>query len=77
LVLFTDQLRYDGPRRRVDHDGNIIEQRTLPDGRVFEVVKNFPTAAGLNKTLGRIAENIEYKERPQEKSWTVIYTTKG
>jgi SAM-dependent methyltransferase len=76
LVLFTDQLRYDDPRRRVDDDGNIIEQRNLPDGRVFEVVKNFPTAAELTDALRTMADNVEYKERPQEKSWTVIYTTK-
>jgi len=76
LVLFTDQLPCEGPRRRVDADGNVIESRFLPDGRTFEVVKNFPTVAEITEALGTTADNIEYVERPQEKSWTVTYTTR-
>jgi len=76
-VLFTDQLRYDGPCRRVDADGNVIESRSLPDGRMFEVVKNFPTAAEVAEALGTMANNVEYVARTEEKSWTVTYTTRN
>lgn len=76
FVLFTDQLPYDDLRRRVDSDGNVIETRSLPDGRCFEVVKNFPTAEEVHDTLDSLAENVEYVSRPSEKSWTVTYTTK-
>lgn len=76
LVLFTDQLPYDGPRRRVDADGNIIESRSLPDGRTFEVVKNFPSETEVTEGLAKIADNIEYTARPEEKNWTVVYTTR-
>jgi len=74
LVLFADQLPYEGPQRRVDTDGNVIESRSLPNGRTFEVVKNSPTAAEMTEVLGPTAANIKYVERPQEKSWTVAYT---
>lgn len=75
LVLFTDQLPYDGVGRRVDDEGNIIESRSLPDGRTFEVVKNFPTASEIAYVLGGIAENIAYVAYSAEKHWTVTYTT--
>jgi SAM-dependent methyltransferase len=76
LVLFTDQLYYEGPKRRTDADGNIIETRSLPDGRTFEVVKNFPTDKEIREALGEMADKIEYIERPEEKTWTVTYTTR-
>lgn len=75
-VLFVDQLPYDGHTRRQDRDGNILEQRVLPDGRVFEIVKNFPTEEEVRHALAGIADNVEYVERPGENSWDVRYTVK-
>ena len=77
LVLFVDQLRYDGPRRRQDAEGNTLEARTLPDGRRFEIVKNFPSTEEVAEVLRDLADDVEVVERPAEKSWSVSYRTKG
>ena len=42
LVLFNDQLPYDGFYRKTDKAGNTLEQRILPNTRSFMIVKNFP-----------------------------------
>lgn len=77
FVLFRDQLPYDGPSRRTDAHGNTLEERSLPDGRTFEIVKNFPTEEDLRDTLAGIADHVEYIERPDEKSWSVTYTVRS
>lgn len=71
LVLFTDQLPGADFPRRIDADGNNIEYRSLQDGRIFEVVKNHPTATELAEVLGTVADQIKYVEHTHEKSWTV------
>lgn len=75
LVLFIDQLKYDHDFRRLDKNGNILEKRTLADGRQFEIVKNFPTEEEIHSELKGIARNIQYAVRRDEKSWSVLYYT--
>lgn len=77
LVLFVDQLPYDGHIRRRDSIGNTLEQRSLPDGRTFEIVKNFPREEDIRNALVGIADSVEYKERPDEKSWNVLYKVRA
>ena len=76
LVLFVDQLPYDGYIRKRDAEGNTLEQRVLPDERSFMIVKNFPTEREVVDALVGIADDIQYIERPDEKSWSVTYKTK-
>jgi SAM-dependent methyltransferase len=72
-VLFVDQLPYAGHIRRKDAAGNTIEDRLLPDGRSFEIVKNFPSEEDVRNVLTGIADNLKYTEQPEEGSWSVTY----
>jgi cyclopropane fatty-acyl-phospholipid synthase-like methyltransferase len=73
FVLFVDQLPYEGHSRRQDANGNTLERRSLPDGRTFEIVKNFPTEEDVRNALAGIGDNVVYVERPAERSWAVTY----
>lgn len=75
LVLFVDQLPYESQSRRSDPEGNLLEERTLPDGQTFEIVKNFPTEQELRGYLAGMANSIVYTEYPEQKYWTIAYNT--
>jgi ubiquinone/menaquinone biosynthesis C-methylase UbiE len=56
LVVFVDNRYVEGsnyPITRTDDEGNTYQRRTLENGTVHEVLKNFPTAAELRETLAR------------------------
>ena len=76
IVMFVDQLPYDGFIREKDAEGNTLEQRILPDGRSFMIVKNFPTEQEVIDALTGFADGIRYVERPDEKNWDVTYRTR-
>lgn len=76
LVMFVDQLRYEERVRKQDNEGNTLEQRVLPDGRSFMVVKNFPNKQEVTNILVDMADDIQYTERPEEKNWEVVYKTR-
>jgi demethylmenaquinone methyltransferase/2-methoxy-6-polyprenyl-1,4-benzoquinol methylase len=75
-VLFVDQLpdAYQAEGRHRAKTGDIVEMRTLPDGRTFRVIKNFPTDAEIRELLGDRAEDVNYREYPAEQSWWLSYT---
>lgn len=75
LVLFTDQMPYNGFVRAQDADGNILEQRVLPDCSRFMIVKNFPTQQDIMGYLKDIADDIRYTEFPKD-WWSVLYKKK-
>jgi protein-L-isoaspartate O-methyltransferase len=73
LVLFNDQLPYDGFYRKQDGEGNTIEQRILPNTRSFMIVKNFPDEKEITNALSGFAEDIRYSQPPHEDHWEVLY----
>ncbi|MCJ7605228.1 MAG: class I SAM-dependent methyltransferase [Dehalococcoidales bacterium] len=75
LVMFVDQLPYEGFIRTTDDGGNTLEVRELPDGRTFSIVKNFPAEQEIRDALADFAGDIRYTERPAEGNWEVVYTS--
>jgi cyclopropane fatty-acyl-phospholipid synthase-like methyltransferase len=76
-VVFVDILPQDHPDLvpyRRDDDGNLICRRSLPDGRTFDVVKNYPTEEELRHAIGSRGEGIDYREWSQLKRWLVTYS---
>jgi SAM-dependent methyltransferase len=77
IVVFADQLRYEWERRWSDGDGNTLEERALPDGSRWEIVKNFPSREEVAGALSGVAESVVYTEYPESQYWAVAYTTKA
>jgi SAM-dependent methyltransferase len=77
LVVFADQLRYDCPHRWEDQEGNLLEERVLPDGSRWEIVKNFPSEEELARELAGIAESVAYREYPGARYWALTYNTRA
>jgi protein-L-isoaspartate O-methyltransferase len=78
-VLFVDQLPSAGApvNQRVEASGDTTEVRQLSGGRAFRVVKNFPSKKDVTDALIGIATDIEYREFPEERSWSVSYRVAG
>ena len=77
IVVFADQLRYPWARRREDEEGNLLEERVLPDGSHWEIVKNFPTRREIVRQLAGIAESVVYEEYPEAGYWMLTYSTRA
>jgi SAM-dependent methyltransferase len=60
------------PLSRRDAHGNTYQQRTLDDGSVHEVLKNFPTRDEAIARLGPRARDAEWIEHTHY--WTLSYT---
>ncbi|MEN9544646.1 MAG: hypothetical protein RLZZ598_1479 [Pseudomonadota bacterium] len=59
------------PLTRRDTDGNTYQRRTLDDGSVHEVLKNFPSPEEAFAVLGPRARNAEWV--PHEHYWVLVY----
>ncbi len=61
------------PITRRDDDGNSYQNRTLDDGSVHEVLKNFPTPDAVRNLLGAQARSFEWTDWTHywAASWTV------
>ena len=77
LVVFADNNYVEGVTHpmsdHVDEDGNTYSRRTLESGRQYEVLKNFPTEAGVREVLEGRADEIQYFNSTLY--WCVSYQT--
>ncbi len=63
LVVVTDNLFVEGastPVVRTDAHGNTFQRRTLEDGSMHEIIKNFPSETDLRVLLKEVARDIRY-----------------
>ena len=76
LVMFCDQLPYEPAVRVTDEHGDVLEERTLPDGRTFSVIKNFPTEDELRTAITPFGEDIVYSVNTAKGNWEVVWRVK-
>jgi SAM-dependent methyltransferase len=75
-VVFLDILARDHPDLtpyRRDRDGNTICRRVLPDGREFDVVRNYPSESEIRAYLGPDVADLDYREWAELSRWMVSY----
>jgi SAM-dependent methyltransferase len=73
-VVFIDNLYVEGsstPIAHTDEDGNTYQQRTLDDGSVHEVLKNFPTREQAMDAIGANTHNAHWHQWTHY--WAVSY----
>ncbi len=74
-VAFCDQL----PKRGSLNENTKVDsyqERTLPDGGRFCVIKNFPTESEMREMLAPFAIDAEFHEFPDARRWAVTFTLK-
>jgi SAM-dependent methyltransferase len=79
-VVFVDMLERHDPgfgHYRIDGEGNRVYRRRLPDGRKFEVIKNFPTERQLRAAVAGVATDVEVREYPELSRWMLSYRMIG
>jgi SAM-dependent methyltransferase len=76
-VAFVDMMPRSHPDLepyRYDGEGNAICRRMLPDGRSFDVVKNFPSRAEVLDAVGGLGRSPNYREWHDLKRWMLAYS---
>ncbi len=58
-----------------DGDGNLYQQRSLPSGSSYRIIKNWPSEEELRALLQRYATDVEV--RHFERDWFVSYTLRS
>lgn len=77
-VIFIDMLpnpELDKMFSHIDEEGNVIQRRELPNGKTYQVVKNFPAKEELLDCLEHYATEIDYYEDKNLLRWILTYTT--
>ena len=76
-VIILDNRYVEGsnsPVTRTDDAGNKYQQRRLPDGTQFEIIKNFPTPADLLTAVEPFGTHCNVTEF--EYYWMLTYETR-
>jgi ubiquinone/menaquinone biosynthesis C-methylase UbiE len=76
-VVMLDMLRtpeLDEWFSRFDHEGNVVQKRTLPNGKSYNVIKNFPTGGEIRERLAGRAVDVEYQEDRVLLRWILAYS---
>jgi ubiquinone/menaquinone biosynthesis C-methylase UbiE len=76
-IIMIDMLRkpeLDRMFSHIDNEGNVIQKRTLPNGKEYHVVKNFPTEKELVNCLKGCGIKINYCEDTKLLRWILSYT---
>lgn len=79
-VVFVGMLPRDHPDLtpyRQDEEANLIHRRRLPNGREFDVLKNFPCREEILRTLDGLGREPVYSESLELLRWAVAYRTCG
>ncbi|MGJ4942003.1 class I SAM-dependent methyltransferase [Bradyrhizobium sp. HKCCYLS1011] len=72
LILMFDQFYIEGlssPISRRDEWNNLYTERVLPNGKTFEIVKNYPTDDEIIETFSDLCEHVEIARLRE--FWTV------
>jgi demethylmenaquinone methyltransferase/2-methoxy-6-polyprenyl-1,4-benzoquinol methylase len=59
-----------------DSDNNRVSRRRVPDGSEYDVVKNFPDKAELERILSPYARRVDYYEFDDLYRWMVVFAPK-
>jgi demethylmenaquinone methyltransferase/2-methoxy-6-polyprenyl-1,4-benzoquinol methylase len=76
-VIMIDMLpkpELDRMFSHIDHEGNVIQKRILPNGKEYQVVKNFPAEKELADCLKGYGININYYKDDKLIRWVLTYT---
>lgn len=60
----------------IDANGNEVQRRTLPNGKEYLMIKNFPTMEQLMADLEGHASGLKYIEHEGLKRWLLRYSVK-
>jgi ubiquinone/menaquinone biosynthesis C-methylase UbiE len=77
-IVIMDNLYVEGsstPIHKTDEAENTYQLRTLKDGSVYEILKNFPSKEELLASLSPFARNLHY--RYLDYFWIIEYSTAG
>ena len=73
ILLDNNELQLkDFPIAETDPDGNTYQHRTLRDGSVHRVLKNFPKSSDLHALVAGVASSIKFREL--QNFWLLQYT---
>ena len=78
-VVMLDMLRSPELEKwfsHADDDGNVVQKRTLPNGKAYLVIKNFPTGRELRDRLGSRATRFKYREDQALRRWILTYSVR-